>query len=275
MPLPSSTIALKVRCVQPMATLATRQRRTLASRSLAQTFLPLPELQWIWHAILGVTGVDQLWPEENTDDKDSRQEGMFPCHTRRTLQARRQRFRRCIDKISAGLSPDDIEETSVCGGGAQRAGSTAESYRGAVHSFIKWADSHDLALVEDDDDDRAFCSFVTKLFVGKGGRRFQKGIDVSGPSVFSHWDAWHSAGSALSEWLPESSMGWIDTGSVSTRVGANVNDDDSVGLSGYLRPSEMYNLQGGDIQAPALGMTTQCSLLRFPKARPQSSSVGI
>ena len=59
------------------------------------------------------------------------------------------------------------------------AGPTAESYRGAVHSFIKWTDSHDLALVEDDDDDRAFCSFVTKLFVAAGGPQDERDkVDV-------------------------------------------------------------------------------------------------
>ena len=48
----------------------------------------------------------------------------------------------------------------------------------------------------------------------------------------------------------------------------------TVGLSGFLRPSEMFDLQGGDIQAPALGITTHDSLLLFPEERPPRSKVG-
>ena len=48
----------------------------------------------------------------------------------------------------------------------------------------------------------------------------------------------------------------------------------TVGPSGYLRPSEMFNLQGGDIQAPALGITTHFSLLLFQEERLHRSKVG-
>ena len=42
---------------------------------------------------------------------------------------------------------------------------TAGSHRGVVQSSIKWADSHDFSLVEDDDIHRALCFFVTNSFL--------------------------------------------------------------------------------------------------------------
>ena len=48
----------------------------------------------------------------------------------------------------------------------------------------------------------------------------------------------------------------------------------TVGLSGYLRPIEMFSLQGVEIQAPALGITTHNSLLLLQEERPQRSKVG-
>ena len=119
---PSSTKSLKVRKVKPVALLVPRQRRTLASRALGQSQTVTrvffsnarapADLAREIPAILGVTGVDMIWPEENTDDEDSSEERTFPCHTRSTLQARqaRQRVRRYIDKIRAGLSPDDLKK---------------------------------------------------------------------------------------------------------------------------------------------------------------------
>ena len=48
----------------------------------------------------------------------------------------------------------------------------------------------------------------------------------------------------------------------------------AVGLSGYLRVSEMFNLQGGDEKAPSLGITAHHSLLLFPEQHPQRCKVG-
>ena len=146
----------------------------------------------------------------------------------------RRRVRGCIDKISAGLSPDDLKK-------------------------------HPCELV---------------------GGPFNSWIDVSGPSIFSHSHVWHHACSTLPEGFLESSywkikictpsvhMGWSDAGSVPMRLGANVTDDYSPELSGHPRLSDMFNLQGDDMQAPALGITTHYSLLLFPEERPQCSTDG-
>ena len=84
-----------------------------------------------------------------------------PCHTRRTLQARRarQRARRCIDKISPELSHNDLkkhlcvlEELSVCGPRCKK----LPRGRALIHQVCRH-----LALVEDDAIDRALSSFVT------------------------------------------------------------------------------------------------------------------
>ena len=147
---------------------------------------------------MGVTGVDKIWPEENTDDEDtSKDPRTSPPHTRRGLQARRarQRVRRCIDKICAGLSPGHLNKhLSLL---EELGGPAAESYHGAAQSFINWADNHDLALVEDGDIDRALCSFYDQLFFGSknelGGRPFDSGVDVSGPLIFSHGHVLHPA----------------------------------------------------------------------------------
>ena len=58
-------------------------------------------------------GLDNIWPGEKPDDEDSKEDPrVSPPHTRRTLQARRARqgVRRCIDKISARLSPDHMKQ---------------------------------------------------------------------------------------------------------------------------------------------------------------------
>ena len=152
-----------------------RQRRDLASRTVALNTLTraIPpaggspaDLAGEMEAILGVTIVDKIWPEENRDDEVSSVERTFLCHTESTLQARRarQRVRRCIDKINAGCA---LEVLSV-------RGPTAESNHEAVRSFINWADILDLALVEDDAIDRVLCFFMTNCFFGRenelGGR---------------------------------------------------------------------------------------------------------
>ena len=65
-----------------------------------------------------------------------------------------------------------------------------KSPRGPVHSFIKWADSHDLALVEDDAIDCALRSFVTNCFCeGKmscAADRLIVGLKFLDPRFFSH-----------------------------------------------------------------------------------------
>ena len=43
-------------------------------------------------------------------------------------------------------------------------GFTADNFREAVHSFIRWADNHGMSLVEDDAIDRSLCSFMTNVF---------------------------------------------------------------------------------------------------------------
>ena len=42
-------------------------------------------------------------------------------------------------------------------------------------------------------------SYVVILLVYMDERPFNSGVDVSGPSLFSHWHVWHPAGSALPE----------------------------------------------------------------------------
>ena len=98
---------LKVRCVEAVAPSVARQRRTLATRALAlnqnvtRAITPAArapsDLALDMEAILGVTGVDKIWSEENTDDEDSSEERTFPCHTRRTLQALRARQKESAD----------------------------------------------------------------------------------------------------------------------------------------------------------------------------------
>ena len=169
----TSTRTLKAQCVKPTAPSGTRQRQAIASRALAlnqtesRTSPPAArapaDLAREVEAILGILGVGKIWPEENTDDEDSSKEPTFPCHARRTLQARRarQRVRRRVDKISAGRSPEKLKKHPCVLEELGVRGSTAESYRGGVHSIIKWADSHYLALVENDAVDRALRSFMT------------------------------------------------------------------------------------------------------------------
>ena len=122
-----------------------------------------------------------------------------------------------------------------------------------------------------------------QLFLGReselGGRPLGGRVDVSGPSIFSHWDAWHPARSTL----PERFSGRLPRGKSRhahfscTWAGVILDLCQrglvqmalmvTVGLSGYLRPSEMFNFQGGDIQAPGPGVTTHSSLLLFPEER--------
>ena len=138
-------------------------------------------------AILGVMGVGKIW------------------HTRRTLQARRVRPERTGVSSCRWARVVHSPCRCICGLFVELSvrGPTAENYRGAVHSFIWWADSHDLAIVEDDVIDRALCSFTTNCFFGRDnelcGGPVNSGTDVSGPTIFSHWRAWRPAGSTRPE----------------------------------------------------------------------------
>ena len=146
------------------------------------------------------------------------------------------------------------EETLVCTGGAQRAGPSCRKLprgRARIHQVGRQP-----RLVKDDALDRALCSFMTNCFGRENELGGGSGIDVSGSSIFSHCHAWHPAGSALSEKVLERSSWKIETSTPFVYVG------------------KMFNLQGGDIQAPVLGITTHCSLLLYPEERPQRSKVG-
>ena len=63
------------------------------------------------------------------------------------------------------ISPNDLKKHLCVREELSARGPAAESYRGAVHSFIKWAESHDLALVDNDAIDHAPCSSVTTCFL--------------------------------------------------------------------------------------------------------------
>ena len=72
-------------------------------------------------ASLGVTGVDKIWPEENTRHEDSSEERTSPCHKRHTPagSAKSPQVHRQNQRSTLARRP---EETPVCTRGAQRAG---------------------------------------------------------------------------------------------------------------------------------------------------------
>ena len=140
-------------------------------------------------------GNRQIWQEENTDDEDSSEERAFPCHTWPHVSR--------PNKISAGLSPDDLKK-HLC--------VLEELSVRDVRSIVKWADSHDLARRARRHRPRTLLLYDRLFFGTRAGRRaVDGGIDVSGPSFSSHWHAWHPAGSGLSEGVPESSSWKIET----------------------------------------------------------------
>ena len=91
---------------------------------------------------------------------------------------------------STRSAQDSRRRSSACG-------ALVQSYCGAVHSLIRWADSHDLALVEDVAIDRELCSLMTNcLLEGKAcwaADRVIAGLMfLETHSIFSH--AWHPSG---------------------------------------------------------------------------------
>ena len=128
--------------------------------------------------------------EEKSDDEDSSEEQAFPSHTKRTLQARRAQQPADALTRSAHLAQRP-EETLVCTGGAQRAGPSCRKLprsRALIHQVGREPRPGTRRQRRHRPRTLLLCD---QLFSGRenelGGRPFNSGVDVSGPSIFSYW----------------------------------------------------------------------------------------
>ena len=146
--------------------------------------LQLLELRRIWPARWRrswVTGVDKIWPQQNTDDVPFSHTAHARGSTSSTKgpQMRRQDQRRAFARRP--------EETLVCTGGAQRAGPTPHCHAGRQPRPGTRRGRRRRPRTLLFHDQLFFCGRESEL----GGGPFYSGADVSGPAIFSHLHEWH------------------------------------------------------------------------------------
>ena len=146
-----------------------------------------------------------------------------------------------------------------------RAGPNRGNLPRSVQPFLTWADGRDLALIEDDDIDRALSPTV---FFGKegelGGRLLDSGADVSGSTVLSHRHAGHPSGSTLPTGFRKAAPEHRDKSSLCAYGLDDAHGADAI-MVGHTVQRETYRRQR---------QKAHYNLLLFPEERPQRYKVG-